>query len=96
MTQWVITGYSHKMDGILLVVEAETEAQALDKGAKAVGAEHHPFEYEGGIAHGYCPDAQVTEDDMREELEDASPSYWWAIEIAPLKLDTNLYEAVQW
>jgi hypothetical protein len=93
---WVLTGYSHKMDGLILVVEAPTEAEAMEAGAKAAGGKLITFEHEGHTQQGITCDAQVDAAEMTADMENGEPGYWWTIEIQELTVGRNLAKAVQW
>jgi len=93
---WVLTGYSHKMDGLLVVIDAPTEAEALLVGAYSVGGRLISVEYEGDMLNAITCDARVDEPAILDDLKEDEPRYWWMVEVQEVEFNTNLAKAVQW
>lgn len=88
--QWVVTGYSEKQDGILFVVRAGDEREALDEVAKHMDMV---------LARGKHWEAD--EDDPETWFLTGGPeegiTRWsFALDAVELEEGRNLYEAVQW
>jgi hypothetical protein len=110
---WVVTGYSSHFDGILYVVEAETEEGACKRLAEIrsskysrIDADSKPHSVAGvGLddtdvfTNDECYDVLVKSNEefpTWETLDTNEDFHGWILRATPLKVDDNLWDAVQW
>ena len=108
MKKWVVTGYSNKMDGILIVVEAGDEVAAYQEAARIFteGAGYHiRTEVENHVSTAVedfiiCPDNNETIEELTEYIKDSFPNTgprrFWQAWITELKFGVQLQNAVCW
>ena len=76
MAQWVITGYSHKMDGLLVITEADTAEEALQKTARFQKVKYSKINHEGEVVKVFRLKDTTTED-ILNDLVNHETRWWW-------------------
>lgn len=98
---WIVTGYSSKLDGICYVVEADTGFDACNKVAKLEGYLFKQIEYgEPGDCQGVVDIFYHPESDMEQIISayvgGDGPRYCYEVFYEPVTLNYNLRGAVCW
>ncbi len=96
-SQWIVSGYSHKMDGFLYIVKAVDEKEAFAKVAKLMGGMYAQFECDEGTTDGITDSSEMSIKNMTDDMNcEGSARWWWQVYIDEVKEDTNLAGAVSW
>jgi hypothetical protein len=99
--QWLVTGYSTKMDGICYVVEAEDGKGACEKVAKLEGLVFVQIEYGDPDNGGGVADILYHQDDdiqyhVSNYAEGNGPRRCYEVYYEPIVLNTDLTGVVCW
>lgn len=91
MKTWVVGGYSGKWDGILFIIDAETEEQAVAIVAKKVGLCHYYIDI-GDEYRGYIMiEGELDMDDIKHSiLYGDFPRRAYSIGVQELEKNVNL------
>lgn len=91
MKMFIITGYSGKMDGILVAIPAATLEGAFKKlpsaTQKLVDVPNHGL---------FLCDKDEDDAYIKESVENGELRWFWQLSGQELKYGVNLHEAVQW
>lgn len=95
MKKWIITGYSYAMDGLLYVVEAETEVAAIRTVGRINNTVYRKITVDNVSHHVLCTE-KILDEELRYEIKEGEPRWFWQVNAQELKFDTNHADAVCW